>query len=386
MNVFDPKVIRELSINFPLLSIAMVLLGAFLVTYHVIPKILWVIKEKNLLKPVIERSAHQEETPSFGGVAFFVTLIMVISMLQSIHNDTGSHIIAALTILFMVGVKDDLVVSTARVKLVGQLIASSFVIFSPELTITSLHGFLGIHEIPGIIGILISFGIIILMINAYNLIDGINGLAGTIGSIICCCYGLVFYLMGNDFFMMIAVTVVGILLAFLRFNLSTGKNKIFMGDSGSLIIGFVIGFLTIKILAIPEQIPYLENGFSPINRVPFILAVLFVPLFDTFRVMTLRILNGGSPFVAGRDHTHHLLLDCGLNHPRSSLVLGLVNILVIATFLVLASVLSNGLLLCSMLLLFILFFFLFQAVSKFYVERKTADFKEKKSREMASVE
>ncbi len=370
MNIFNPIVIGELFRASPLLMMLGVFAGAFLLTFILIPKILWVIKEKKLLKPVIARSVHTMETPSFGGVAFFMTLVLLVSMLQSFQiMPTGNHFIAGLTILFMVGLKDDLVVSSPRAKLLGQLIAVAFIVFSPELAITSLHGFLGIQEIPLFVGYLITTAFMLLIINGFNLIDGINGLAGIIGIIICSCYGLVFYFTGNDFFMLLSLTVIGMLLAFLRFNLSRKENKIFMGDSGSLVIGFIIGFLTIRILAMPVQSILLENGFSPMNRVPFVISVLFIPLFDTFRVILLRLYNGRSPFKAGQDHVHHLLLNCSLNHPKASVVLGLLNLLVIAIFLLLFNNLSVPYMLGAIIGLFILFFLGFQLIANRFSER-----------------
>ncbi|HET8804238.1 MAG TPA: MraY family glycosyltransferase [Aequorivita sp.] len=380
MNVFHPQMIQELFHDFPLSIVLGVLAGAFLLTFYLIPKILWVIKEKNLLKPVIDRSAHSVETPSFGGVAFFMTLVLVISMFQSFQMEpVGNHFIAGLTILFMVGIKDDLVVSTARAKLLGQLIAIFFIIFSPELAVTNLHGFLGFYHIPIGVGYLISTAFMILIINGYNLIDGINGLAGIIGIIICASFGLYFYLLGSLFYIFLCVTVIGILLAFLRYNLSRGKNKIFMGDSGSLIIGFIIGFLALKVLTMPTQ-PFLHiNGFIPANRVPFVLAILFVPLFDTFRVIYLRIANGRSPMQAGQDHSHHLLLQCGMSHVQASILLGAINIGVIALFIWLLQVLNNSVILFACTIgIFLLFFFIFQVLAKIGVER-IPSFKEAKT-------
>ncbi|MDT0650323.1 hypothetical protein RM529_09215, partial [Zunongwangia sp. F297] len=153
MNILDQETIIELFRNYYLLFVACLFLGTFCLTFYVIPKVLWVSREKNLTAPVNERSAHIVETPSFGGVAFFITLILVFSIIQSLRlGYVGNHLIAAISILFLVGLKDDLVISTARVKLFGQITAACFLIFSPELQITSLYGFWGIYEIPEVLG------------------------------------------------------------------------------------------------------------------------------------------------------------------------------------------------------------------------------------------
>lgn len=379
MQFFHPQMIRDIFYDFPIYMVIGVMAGAFLLTFFLIPKILWVIKEKNLLKPVIDRSAHSVETPSFGGVAFFMTLVLVISMFQSFQMEPiGNHFIAGLTILFMVGLKDDLVVSTARAKLLGQLIAISFIVFSPEMAVTNLHGFLGVYHIPLWVGYLISTAFMILVINAFNLIDGINGLAAIVGIIVCSIFGFYFYLLDSLFYIFLSVTVIGIMFAFLRYNLSRGKHCIFMGDSGSLIIGFIIGFLALKVLTMPTQ-PFLHaTGFQPANRVPFVLAVLFVPLFDTFRVILIRLLEGRSPMQAGQDHTHHLLLKCGLSHVQASILLGAVNLIVILLFFWLLKITENSILLFSATIgVFVLFFFLFRLVSKLMLT-KIPEFKDAK--------
>lgn len=371
MNIFDPKVVEDLFQNFPLYIMFGIFAGAFILTYYLIPKILWVIKEKNLLKPIIDRSVHSVETPSFGGIAFFMSLVLTVSMFQSFHlGSVGNHFIAGLTILFMIGLKDDLVVSSPRAKLMGQLIAISFLIFSPELALTSLHGLFGIQEIPVGIGYLIAAIFMILIINGYNLIDGINGLAGIIGIIICLFYGTFFYFTNSFFYVFLCLTAVGILLAFLRYNLSRGKHKIFMGDSGSLIIGFILGFLTLKLLTMPAIPNFIENGFVPANRFSFVIAVLFIPLFDTFRVIFLRVSNGKHPMKAGQDHTHHLLLKCGMSHVKACIVLASVNLGVILLFVILYKSLSNNLLLfCCIIGIYVLFFLLFQLLAKLHVEK-----------------
>lgn len=333
MNILDSEILGALFRNSYLFFSFSVLIGTFFITYILIPKVLWVSKEKNLTKPIIGRSAHDREVPSFGGVAFFISFVLIISIIQSVRTGSaGNHLIAALTILFMVGLKDDLVISTARVKLWGQLIAASFIVFSPELQLTTLHGFFGIFEIPVILGYVFNAFLVVAIINAYNLIDGINGLAGVIGIIICFSYGVVFYFTDLPFFTLICGTVIGILLAFLRYNFSRGDKKIFMGDSGSLIIGLILGFLTIKILAMQPNSDLISQGYSSANRILLILAVLFIPIFDTGRVMLIRISTGRSPFSADRNHAHHVLLDHGFGHLKSSLLLGGLNLSVIALY------------------------------------------------------
>jgi len=365
MNLLNHEVILELFRAYYLLFVMCMFLGAFAVTFYLIPKVLWVSKEKNLMAEVVGRSAHSAETPSFGGVAFYMTLILVLALIQSLRlNYVGGHLIAAITILFMVGLKDDLVISTARVKIFGQLAAACFLVFSPEMHLTSLHGFLGIYEIPEILGLLFTAFLIIALINAYNLIDGIDGLAALVGIVICTAYAAVFYISENPYYVLISVSLGGILCAFLRFNYSRGQRKIFMGDSGSLIVGLVLAFLSIKFLVMTPSLPLIREGFSPSIRVLFVACILFIPVFDTLRVILLRLLKGDSPFSADREHSHHILLDLGLSHKKSGFFLASLNILVISSFWFFSNKLSNLGLIFLVVAMYGAMFFMFYLLKK----------------------
>ena len=342
MNILNQEIILEFFRSNYELFLGCLFLGTFIVTFYLIPKVLWVSKEKNLTAAVVGRSSHTVETPSFGGVAFFITLILVLSLIQSMRlSYVGNHLIAAITVLFMVGLKDDLVVSTARVKLFGQITATCFIIFSPELHLASLEGFWGIYEIPEAVGLLVKAVLVIALINAYNLIDGIDGLASMVGIVISACFALVFYSTNQPFYALVSISLTGILSAFLRFNFSRGQRKIFMGDSGSLVIGLVLAFLGIRILVMEPFLPLIREGHEPANRLLFLACVLFIPIFDTLRVIIIRKLNGISPFSPDRNHCHHVLLDLGYSHKKASFFLATLNFLIIATYLYFSTTLSN---------------------------------------------
>jgi len=365
MNLLDQQVLLELFRGYTLLFTFGTFLLAFCLTWYFIPKVLWVTREKQLLKEVNHRSSHKIEVPSFGGVAFFLVLILIISILQSLRTSyTGNHLIIGLTFLFMAGLKDDLVVSTAKLKFVSQIFAAAFIIFSPELELTNLHGFLGITQIPLWMGYSLKLLIVVALINAYNLIDGIDGLAGIAGIVICTSFAIIFYLISEPYFVLISVTVIGLLAAFLRYNFSRGHRKIFMGDGGSLTIGFLIAFLSLKILVRKESVALLNEGFMPENRILFVLAILFLPVYDTLRVIILRLVEGKSPFEADRNHLHHVLLDNKLTHKQASLVLGAINILIIAAFIFLSRIFESGSLSLIMLLVFIAVAFIFEILKK----------------------
>ncbi|MGM1057519.1 MAG: MraY family glycosyltransferase [Bacteroidota bacterium] len=342
MNLLNHEVILELFRDYYLLFVMCLYSGAFALTYYLIPKVLWVSKEKNLTTTINSRSAHIVETPSFGGVAFYITIIMVLTLIQTMRlTFVGNQLIAAMTILFMVGLKDDLVISTAKVKIFGQIAAACFVVFSPEMQLTTLYGFLGIYEIPEAVGFIITALIVVALINAYNLIDGIDGLAAIVGIIISMVYAWVFYGTGQPYFVLISISLAGILSAYLRFNFSRGHRKIFMGDSGSLIVGLILASLTVKHLVMVPYEPLVAEGFDPANRPLFLLCLLFIPVFDTLRVMSLRILRCESPFAADRNHAHHVMIDLGFSHFKASVLLALFKVLIIGVYLFLSNKLPH---------------------------------------------
>ncbi|TRO64263.1 glycosyltransferase family 4 protein [Christiangramia sabulilitoris] len=365
MNILDQQVLLELFRGYTLFFTFGTFLLAFSLTWYFIPKVLWVTKEKQLVKEINHRSSHKIEVPAFGGVAFFLVLILIISVLQSLRTSyTGNHLIIGLTFLFMAGLKDDLVISTARLKFVSQLFAAGFIIFSPELLLTDLHGFLGITEIPLWLGYGLKLLIVIALINAYNLIDGIDGLAGIAGIVICSSFAVIFHIISEPYFVLLSVTIVGVLGAFLRYNFSRGHRKIFMGDGGSLTIGFLIAFLSLKLLVRNESSLLLNEGFLPENRVLFVIAILFLPIYDTLRVIVIRLMEKKSPFEADRNHLHHVLLDHKLTHKQASLVLGAINILIIAVFIFLSKIFESVSLTFIMLFLFLLIAVIFEFLKK----------------------
>jgi len=384
MNILDQQVLLELFRGYTLFFTFATFLLAFCLTWYFIPKVLWVTKEKQLVKEINHRSSHKIQVPSFGGVAFFLVLILIISILQSLRTSyTGNHLIIGLTFLFMAGLKDDLVISTAKLKLVSQIFAAGFIIFSPELKLDNLHGFLGITNIPLLIGYGLKLIIVVALINAYNLIDGIDGLAGIAGIVVCFSFAVIFYIISEPYFVLLSVTVVGILAAFLRYNFSKGHRKIFMGDAGSLTVGFLIAFLSLKILVRSESSVLLEEGFIPGNRVLFVLAILFLPVFDTLRVIVIRLFQGKSPFEADRNHLHHVLLDYKLSHKQASLVLGAINILIILLFIYLSKMLNSIGLTLVMLLVFTSVAVIFEIMKK---NRKLKVIMTKKNRQGIKVQ
>ena len=318
-----------------------IFLGAFLLTYLTIPKIIRVVEFKRLMDDPVNRSSHTRRTPTLGGIAFFYCLIFAMFFMK----DRAEHleyiyIIPGLTILFIVGLKDDMVVLSAGSKLIAQVLAISFVLVNDSFGIESLNGFLNIYEIPYYLYLVIGGFLMLTIINSYNLIDGIDGLASIVGIVIMVIYTTIFYLSQEYFFALLAITLNACLMAFFGFNVSSNK-KIFMGDSGSLIVGFIISILTLKFLAL-EPTAYGELPFLLENAPLIAISILIVPLFDTARVFTIRIANKKGPFSPDRNHIHHVLIDYwGLSHKQASFIIGCFNIIFVVLFIILGSKAKN---------------------------------------------
>jgi UDP-N-acetylmuramyl pentapeptide phosphotransferase/UDP-N-acetylglucosamine-1-phosphate transferase len=228
------------------------------------------------------------------------------------------YVIAAVTIMFFVGLKDDILKISPRKKLAAQVISSLIIIVLANIRFTNLHGFVGVYDIPYIVSVLLTLFVMIVVINAFNLIDGIDGLAAGVAILTSLSFGIFFFIEGRIEFCIMAVALIGTLVSFFRFNVFSKKNKIFMGDTGSLIIGTVMSVMLINF----NQMNIGLISSTALNNAPAVsMAILIIPLIDTLRVFSIRLVNGQSPFHADRKHLHHRLLDLGFNHIQSTIIL-----------------------------------------------------------------
>ena len=319
------------NLSFELLSL-LIVFQSFIVSYLVIPRIISIVRIKNLMDKPNQRSSHKEKTPTMGGVAFFASFLSSLYFLQVYDSHKlGLSLVIGLLILFYIGIKDDLVGVSPRTKIIGQMLSFIFVMDSNELSITSLNGFLGFYELRLWISYFLGIFIIISIVNAYNLIDGINGSASMVGIMIFSIFSYIFYQTEDYYFVLLSISSIGCLTAFLRYNISK-KNSIFMGDTGSLLIGFVIGVCTLRFLNLPIERLSMAN-INYYNKFVLVFIILYIPFVDTMRVFLIRILKHRSPFFADRNHIHHIMIDyMMLSHIQASLLLALFNLLVFIFF------------------------------------------------------
>jgi UDP-N-acetylmuramyl pentapeptide phosphotransferase/UDP-N-acetylglucosamine-1-phosphate transferase len=233
----------------------------------------------------------------------------------------------------MIGLKDDIIGLGPGIKFVAQFVSALIVAMIANIRIADLHGIFGIYDMPYYASVILTVFFIVGIVNAFNLIDGIDGLAGSIGLILCVVFGVLFYKSGDLGWAYLATGLAGALLGFLFFNVTPAR--IFMGDSGSLLLGFVAAVLSIKFMNVSLTESVLVGPFMITSGLGLVSAILIIPVFDTLRVFTLRIFRGKSPFTADSNHIHHRLLSLGLSHVQATLVLASVNVVFVVSALAL---------------------------------------------------
>ncbi|WP_189362734.1 MraY family glycosyltransferase [Algibacter mikhailovii] len=343
--------------NLPFVSL-LIVVCSFSLVYYLIPKIIFMVNHHDLNEIPGERSAHVKATPTMGGLAFFVVLMVNMFLLKHMDlEQMGLNLTAALTLIFVIGLKDDLAVSTPRARLLIEILALFIILMHPTYHSTSFDGFLGFKQVPTWLLDGIHIIIALTIINAYNLIDGVDGLASALGISMFSMLGFVFFSMGLNFYWLLCLGLIFMLLAFMRYNFSHWQ-KIFMGDTGSLIIGFCIAVLSLKFLTI-ETTAFSEFRFKIENRLFIIAAIVVVPLFDMLRVIGIRLLNRQSPFIADRNHIHHVLLDLGWAHYKIALLLGVLNYSLAIGIIFLSVHFNSFQMTLALLVILVLFFMIF---------------------------
>ncbi|WP_343700210.1 MraY family glycosyltransferase [Chitinophaga sp.] len=295
---------------------------SFVITYFAIPVLIRVAELKHLYDEPDERKSHKSRIPTLGGLGFFAGFVLASAVcVPSQQTFPLQYLLAAFFIIFIVGMKDDLVGLSPVKKLVGQLIAAFVIIYLGNLQIRNMYGFFGIGELPYHFSLLLTYFTFIVVINAFNLIDGIDGLAGSVGMLVSAVLGAYFLYVNEVLYAVMGFSMAAGLAAFLIYNITPAK--IFMGDTGSLLIGLVNAALIVKFIEVAGN----PAGKMPIQSVPAIaFAILIVPLFDTLRVFAIRMSRGRSPFTADRHHIHHYMLALGLSHSQATSVAVLSNI------------------------------------------------------------
>jgi UDP-N-acetylmuramyl pentapeptide phosphotransferase/UDP-N-acetylglucosamine-1-phosphate transferase len=335
--------------------------SALLITWYYIPKVVTVVRQRHLEDKPGRHKIHKNDVPTLGGIGIFAGFLVGFLLGIDGYMPGLSYFAAAAVLLFFVGIKDDLVYLNPTKKIIGEFASALVLALLTDVRFTHLHGFLGATDISAVNSYILTVIVILLIINAVNLIDGIDGLAASIGIISSITFGIFFYLSGDYGFTVMTAALLGSLIAFLRYNMSKGPNKIFMGDTGSLVIGFALAVFAIRFNELDAR------GMSVVNldSAPSIsIAILIIPLFDTLRVVILRLHYHQSPFTADHRHIHHMMLRAGFSHVGATLWISVFNILLILVAFLLDGI---GIFPLAMVLLFLCImasFFLHRAVRK----------------------
>ncbi len=266
-----------------------------------------------------ERSAHLEPAPLVGGLAFAVGTLASLLLWSVESVRLLALVLASLVLIAAVGWLDDWLRLSPSRKLLGQLVVAALLVGWAGVRIKHLEGIAGIGALPEPVAVVVSLIGVVGIVNAFNLSDGINGLAGGLGLWTCAAFGVWMYGAGQTDYALLATALAGALCAFLYFN-TLPSGRVFMGDAGSMFLGAAAAVLALKFLAFNRALP--EGHAWRMSAGPALaIAVLFVPLFDEVRVFAVRLLQGHSPLRADRRHAHHWLLRRGFSHGQASALL-----------------------------------------------------------------
>lgn len=295
---------------------------AALISFISIPNILKVSYRKRLMAVPGERSSHKKLVPNLGGIAIFFALIVTISIFTPHLVSHYVFFVASLVILFFVGFLDDILVVRPRIKLYAQILTAIMIVIGSDVRIKSFFGLFGIGVMPDWFSFIFTIFVFITLINAYNLIDGIDGLAGSLAVISSLCFIYIFLKLRDFEMVILAVALLGSIISFLYFNLSS-RLKIFMGDTGSMVVGFVITFMLIRFMNLCSE-PYIRLDSAPILA----MSIFIIPIVDTLSVFLIRALKKQSPFSPTKSHLHHRFLNLGFSHIQTSLIISFINIII----------------------------------------------------------
>lgn len=300
--------------------------------WFAIPRIVIIAKIKRLFDEPNSRKVHKGAIPRLGGLSFFPAALFSFAFVLGLRYYYGYDIsldlqvellteflfvMAGMLILYFVGMADDLIGVGYRNKFVAQIFAAVCLVFA-GVTVFDLQGLFGVYRLPFAMDALLTIAVVVLTVNAFNLIDGVDGLCSGLGTIILTTLGILFIYYQLFVYAMFAFGMVGVLIAFFQYNVLGTRLKVFMGDTGSLTLGYMIVFLGLKFVNL-ENTTFIASGLN--STLAILAGLLFVPVFDTCRVFVSRISRGKSPFFPDKNHVHHKLLQLNRTHLQSTGIL-----------------------------------------------------------------
>ena len=352
--------------------------GAVLISmgcgFAVIPAITKFCLKYNFYDQPNGRKIHHEPIPRLGGISFvpgmLLTSVIVLFLMSTGHNREvqvslwSLYFCVSLLIIYFTGIVDDLVGLNATVKFMIE-IAATCILPAANLYINNLYGLFGIYTIPFWVGAPLTILVLVFTCNAINLIDGSDGLSASLTIIALIGFFICFYSENLTYYCVLIAALVGVLIPYLYYNVfgSIEKHKkIFMGDSGSLSLGYILGFLAVKLCMDTPRVTY-----DP-SRIVWAWSLLAVPCFDVVRVFFFRIIHGRSPFQPDKNHIHHKLMACGLSQHQALVTIVAFQFLIIAANFALADIISSTAILC----IDVAMYFIFNLVTNLVSNQKSA--------------
>ncbi len=292
------------------------------------PIVIKIAKQKHFVVRPNKRMSHTGEIPNIGGIDICFSFLLAYLIFEFHDFQQSQFLLIGVLAIMAVGLVDDILILSPSAKLLGETLAGIALVGFADIRLTNLHGIFGIYEIGIIPSYLISLFVLIAIINAINLIDGVDGLASGLGMLYCLFFTVYFLLVGETNWAILAICLIGSLAVYFCYNVFGSKHKIFMGDSGSLLLGYM---LTAFVFHFCEINAYNEvpEALHMVAAPAVAICVLSIPVFDTIRVSLTRIKHHKSPFNADKNHIHHLLLRTGLNHIQTTCILLAVSVLLI---------------------------------------------------------
>ena len=306
-------------------------LAAFISTLWIHPKILKIAILKNIVDNPDARKLQRCPIPVMGGIAVFFGLLVGICSSQIMFFSPGVFILtAAMLVMLYTGTIDDILDLSPNIRFLIEILVVGFIMYVNECAIDNFNGLWGIGTIPMWFAAPLTVFAAVGIINAINLIDGVNGLSSGFCFMASVLFAIMFYISGNVTMTILATSAAGAIVPFFLHNVFGKTSKMFIGDGGTLVIGTMMSMFVISILGKGSlSARFAEQG---VGLIPFTLAVLAVPVFDTLRVMSMRILRGKSPFSPDKTHLHHLFIELGFTHTGTTVSILSLNFLIVVVW------------------------------------------------------
>ena len=286
---------------------------AMVATWWIFKKVLRIALIKNIVDNPDARKLQKVPVPVLGGVAVFFGMIVALTVTR-LTFDTYSlfAIMGVMTIMLYTGTMDDILSLTPKIRFLIEILVVLLLIYTNHYSLNDFHGLWGIHQISEWIAVPLTVFACVGIINAINMIDGVNGLSSGYCILACTIFGIAFILGDDKDASSLAILAIGALIPCFCHNVFGKKSKMFIGDGGTLLMGTIISSFVIGTLN--ANSPLAEKVDPNLGLIPFTIAVLAIPVFDCLRVMVSRIARGTSPFYPDKTHLHHLLFDLGFSH------------------------------------------------------------------------